>query len=198
MKTLLQRGLLCLIILSVSVGFTSLADDDVNPVYQDWSAFKAGSFVTYTVKVDTAGMKTETEMSYTLKEVTADKVVLEIKTITEALGMKIEMPGELVEFPARGEGDDMMETEEMGPNVSEVVANGTVVEEGVEEELEINGQKIMTVRSKVETEDAGSKVVVTAWLNDEIPGKVVRSITEVKGMMPVVSEMVVIDFHTIK
>ncbi len=199
MKRLFQYGIVCLVLLSLCVAFTAWAADDVNPAYREWAAFKPGSFVTYMVKADTAGVKTETEMTYTLNEVTADNVVLEVKTVTETMGMKIEGPGESVVFPATGESDDMMGMDmDMGPNVSQVMANGTVVEEGVEEELEINGQKIMTVRSKVETEDAGSQVIVTAWYSDEIPGKMVRSLTEVKGMMPVITEMVVTDFNTIK
>lgn len=176
------------------------AEEADNPVYKDWSAFKPGSFVTYQAKTDTAGVTTEAEMTYTLKEVTPEKIVLEIKTVTIAAGMKVESPGELIEFPAKGESDDAMVggVDMTGMiNVTEMKTDAQTVEES-EEELDINGQKITTQRLKVVTEEAGSKVTATLWYSDEIPGRMVKSLTEVAGPVKTTSEMAVIDYKTIK
>lgn len=197
MKSMLRHILLVLVVMSFAFALPTLAAEEPNPVYQEWSSFKPGSFVTYMMTTETAGVKTETELTYTLKEVTAEKIVLEVKTITNTMGMKIETPAEDVEFPATGESGGVM-GEDMGPHVSEVVAEGTVIEEGVEEEVEINGKKIMAMRTKVETESAGSKAIVTAWHSDEIPGQIVRSLTEVQEMVAVTTEMVVIDYNIVK
>jgi hypothetical protein len=199
--TMKKYAAICVIVLLYAMcAAFAVAEEADNPVYKDWSPFKPGSFVTYKAATDAAGVTTEAEMTYTLKEVTPEKVVLEIKMVTIAAGMKVETPGELMEFPAKGEGDDVMvgDIDMTGMvDVTEVKTDAQTVEEG-EEELEINGQKITTQRLKVITEDAGSKVTATLWYSDDIPGRMVKSLTEVAGPVKTTSEMTLIDYKTIK
>lgn len=189
-----------ILIWSLFFATACLAGEDNNPMYKDWSQYKPGSFVVYKTNTETTGVTSEVEMTYTLKEVTPEKVVLEVKTVTVAAGMKVETPGELIEFPAKGEGDEkgFAMAEGMSIGVSDAIANGTRVDERMEK-VKIKDKEIEVQRITVNTEDdAGSEVVVTAWCTEEIPGGMAKSITEVKGFVPVKVEQVVTDFKTIK
>jgi hypothetical protein len=186
------------LICGVFFASVSTASEEDNPVYQDWSQFKPGSSVVYKASTETMGMTTEVEMTYTLQEVTSEKVILELKTVTDAAGVKVESPAETMEIPAKGEGDEMFgDVGDMDVDVYDVVANGTRVSESTEK-IEIKGTELEVQQIKVETDEAGSKVTATVWYSDEVPGRMVKSLTEVEGVVPVKSEMVVIDYKTIK
>ena len=88
-------------------------------------------------------------------------------------------------------------TGNMGVDVYDVVTNGTRVSESTEK-IEIKGIELEVQQIKVETDEAGNKVTATAWYSDEVPGRMVKSLTEVKDVVPVKTEMVVIDYKTIK
>ena len=198
-----MKKYLCLysviLICSIFLTTVSTASEEDNPMYQDWSQFKPGSFVVYKTSTETAGVTTEVEMTYTLKEITSEKAVFELKTVTIAAGVKVESPAETVEIPAKGEGDEMLGdiTGNMGVDVYDVVTNGTRASESTEK-IEIKGIELEVQQIKVETDEAGNKVTATAWYSDEVPGRMVKSLTEVKGVVPVKTEMVVIDYKTIK
>ena len=187
------------LICSVFFASVSPASEEDNSMYQDWSQFKPGSFVVYKASTETMGMTNETEMTYTLKEVTSEKVVLELETVTVSAGVKVESPAETVEIPAKGEWDEMPGDVigDMGVDVYDVVANGTRVSESTEK-ITIKETEIEVQQIKVETDEAGNKVTATVWYSDEVPGKMVKSLTEVEGAVPVKSEMVVIDYKAIK
>ena len=63
-----------------------------NPEYKGWVGQKPGAWVKYSVETDTGGRKAPSTMILKLKEITADKVVLEQVSIMEVGGRQVETP----------------------------------------------------------------------------------------------------------
>jgi hypothetical protein len=76
--------------------------------------------------------------------------------------------------------------------------DSTQVDEGTET-ITIKDTEIEAQRVKVQTEDdTGTEITTTVWYSDEIPGGMVKSLTEIENIVPIKAEMVVIDYKAIK
>src|SRR5215218_6704734 len=72
-KSLFATALIC------TLGTVCFGEQIDNPTYKMWSKFKAGTSVTTKTVSDFAGQKSEMEITTTLKEISADKAVVETK-----------------------------------------------------------------------------------------------------------------------
>ncbi len=195
MNACLKRGV---VIVFISCLVSTAAFSQEQTAYENWAQFQPESFVTYKLSTETVGVQTETQMTYTLTEVTPDKVVLQLKTVTETMGMKVEKPDETIEIEK--EGGTMptaVVTEGVEVNISDAVESGTKIDEK-KETVEVNGQEIEALVITVETESAGQKTTVTLWSSDEFPGQTIKSLTQVGGLIAVKAEMAAIDFNAIQ
>ena len=84
-----MKKLLLALIVAGAAPQESLVD---NPEYQGWAGQKAGAWVKYSVETDTGGKKSPSTMALKLKEITAEKVVLEQVSIMEVGGKQVETP----------------------------------------------------------------------------------------------------------
>lgn len=69
-------------------------------MYAQMKNYKPGSFVKYNVAVKTGGVDVVTEMTYTLKEVKPNALVMGIKATTITMGTRVEAPEQVVEVPS--------------------------------------------------------------------------------------------------
>ena len=150
----------------VSAVFAQAAD--VTP-YQTWAKFKVGATVKYKQTSEMVGMNTESEVVYSLLELTPEKAVVEMSGVTVMGGNKIEMPKTKLDYPAKmNEPDPASATEATAPKAD--------VKQG-EGEIEVAGGKLKckTVESNITQGDA----VMTSkiWVSDEVPGSLVKSVT---------------------
>ena len=194
MRPFLRKGVL-LVALCCWLASSAMAQEQT--AYENWAQFKPESFVTYLISTETAGVQTETQMTYKLVDVTPEHVMLEMTTVTETMGVTVETPGESFEIPK--DGGTMptpMSEDVVDIDVSDAMENSSRVEEK-QETVEVNGQKVEALIIRVETESAGEATTVTFWSSEKFPGQIIKSVTEVGGYVPVKVEMVAIDFQAI-
>ena len=171
-------------------GLAAAAQKIDNPVYQDWARFKPGSFVTHKAVADMGAMTSETTITNTLKQVTPEKVVVEMAMVTKVAGQDMKMPPQTMEHPAKIDKPEEMEA-------PEGMAKPKELDRGAEE-LTISGKKIKTTWIKTELKQADMTVVSTVWNNADIPGQMVKMVSEMKGPMTTKTKMVLVDYKADK
>jgi hypothetical protein len=150
----------------------AMAEDTVdNPAYKQWAAFKPGTVTkVQSESVTSVGgkdMTTKTVITTTLKEVTAEKVVVEMVIDMDANGQKMTMPARTQDIPAK-------------------VAKTTTQPAGVTTTKKGEGDEEITVAGKkykahwVEYLTASDQVESTSktWTSAEVPGGVLKSVIE--------------------
>lgn len=140
-----------------------LAEDKVdNPLYQNWAQFKPGSYAKLKQVTEAVGTNAETIFIYTLREVTAEKIVVEKKTVVILDGQKKERPTTLLNYAAKITKEEAEKQKPRG-----MFAEGR-------EEIEIAGRKIKTkwVEAEVKKDDRVSRTKL--WTSEGVPGRTVK------------------------
>jgi len=147
---------------SLAIVAVAHADDDTNPRYTAWSKFKVGSSETLTASISTPqGMAINLEMNRTLKELTDEKVVLEVTTTTEVMGNK---------RPAQPRQETIM-AKKTGDEAYKEVGHETVEAAGKSFDCKvIEAKQPVPSGPGGKTHEGKAKV----WINDEIPGGLVK------------------------
>jgi hypothetical protein len=131
-----------------------------NPQYQAWSRYKAGTTVTSKMEIGAQGFNMTQDVTQTLKEITADKAVVEVAMTTNMGGMSRPM-SQTREIPAKVEKGQ----EYITPDVK-----GTMKETG-NETVEVAGKKYDCKIMEFTGESArGGKSNGKVWVSKEIPG----------------------------
>ena|GEM_PF-1065174 len=182
-----------------------------NPLYKHWAQFKPGSYAT--LKVVTMGTTSDTHhtqtpkdpqhreggatfiptsdmrLTQTLKEVTAEKVVIELKTVITAGGQKMEQPPTLQDIPAKITKTEVVEQEP----TDKVKQGEPEIKEG-EEEIKAAGK---TLKAKwVQTEIKQDEMVIKTkvWTSEDVPGQTVRMISSTEGQVASKSTTELVEF----
>jgi len=174
------RTALLLLVGALVCTSASAAEMIDNPAYEAWAQYEPGSFVSHKGVTQTQGMNIVASTTNTLKEVTAEKVVIEIKTSVSMGGQQMPPSTQNMDIPAKVEEPD--ET-----------AKPKEIEKGTEE-LEVKGKKIKTEWVKVEMTQQGVTMTATTWSSDEVPGKLVKMVSETTTPMVSKTEMTVEDY----
>ncbi len=170
----------------VKVGFAVVAvlallvQDVDNPEYQNWSKGKAGSFVSSKMVSDFGGNKSEMEMTTTLKEISADKAVVETKTSMVVGGNKMDLPAQSRDVPAKIKKVEGKE--------------GEKPKEG-DEEIEVAGKKLKCHWVETTTDANGNKTTAKVWTTKEIPGGMAKMESTTEGAQKGSTSMVVTAFE---
>lgn len=157
-------------------------------LYANWAQFKPGTFVTYKTNSEMSGMKTQSDLTYKLKDVTQEKVVLEVKTVTEVMGNKIESPASTMEIPKAGQASVAI------PGVPA----GNAQAETKKETLKVKDTDIEANVVTSEVENGGNKTKATVWVSNTFPGLTLKSVVKIAGAASTTTEMTVVDFKLIK
>lgn len=158
-----------------------------NPMYQNWSKFKAGTTVKQRTVGDMMGNKTESTTTWKLIEVTAEKVVVEMAASTKMGDQSFDMPAQKMDFPAKVEKPKTEATEQ-----------NKVEPKTGEEELTIGGVKYKCKWSEMVTEEGGNKTTVKSWTCDEFPGMTVKSEMKMEGGMAMTNATETIEVTIVK
>ena len=137
-----------------------------------WSAFKTGSTVTLKMEMDAGGAKVVLQMTRTLLEVAADKVVVEQKGQVTVNGM---------EQPETTEKEELLKDKDKDP---------LKVEKEGDEEIEVAGKKIKC--HWIEGTQKSSKAKF--WISKDIPGGVARAEMS-GGELPAVVKFVAVSWE---
>lgn len=158
-----------------------------NPEYRHWAQFKPGSFSVLKTVMTTDGKKTEITVTTTLKKVHIGKVVLEMTRVSKAGGKEHKTPPTTRQIPSKISKEKAKElTDPEGK-----VKDGT-------EELEVAGKRIATEWVEVKREKGGTTFTTRTWKSDEVPGRVVKTVTSVRGKVESTTESIVIKFEARK
>ena len=128
-----------------------------NPQYDAWKACKPGSWVKHKMVMDAGGRMIETETTSTLVEINPDKAVIEMKTVMNMGGQKMEPPAQKKDVEAK------MEKKE-----------GTTFSEKVEE-ITVEGKAYKCRAYTFEQVEKGQAMKVTGWICADVPGGMVKS-----------------------
>lgn len=170
--------------LTAGMAYAEMVD---NPMYQHWARFKPGSYVTVKCTTKTGNFANESEQTYTLKEITPQKAVLETKMTVIAGGNRTAMPTSTMDIPARVEKGKAVAT-------TDVKANGKVIGQG-EEVMTIKDKKVKVKWIKSVADVSGTKSEVTVWTSDDIPNMTAKSVNNTSGKSSMTMEQIVIDFR---
>jgi hypothetical protein len=161
-----------------------------NPQYKAWSSFKVGAMVkmTTTSEMDAGGQKMTTKMTMTttLKELTADKAVLEIGGESEVAGTTTALPARKMDVPAK-----------VAKAAASQPAGTTVTKKGEgDEEVAVGDKKVKA--HWVENEMTSAQMASTSkvWNSAEIPGGMVKAESNMTKPMASKSTTVVVEFKT--
>ena len=144
----------------------ALADTMDNPTYASWAKVKKGASVTMKMSSEVAGQKSESTMTTTLADLTADVATTEIVTITKAGGMEFKSEPikvenkKVVELPPGKKKEDFTKPEGL-------------VDQG-EETLKIGGKEYKTKWVKIKISKDGSEYEAKTWTSDDVPGTIVK------------------------
>jgi hypothetical protein len=158
-----------------------------NPAYESWAAFAPGTFVKYSTTYDPApegeGAAVESTTTYTLKEVTEDKVEIAVSTVvTLASGESVARTPRSIEYPAQ---------------IEEPAETPKPVETG-EATLDVGDREIDTTWTRTVTTEGTTTVTTTVWTSDAVPGGTVKSVVERKDKDTTTTEtMTVIDYKVV-
>ncbi len=163
-----------MVLCMVSVPFLVAASEEMveNPNYKAWAKFKTGASVKYKSVMDAGAAKTESEIVYSLVELTPEKAVVEMKGSTMIMGNKMDMPATKMEHPAKLPKTD--------PSV--VAGNPTATPDAKAKESDgeiavpAGKMKCHIIEATVKIGEVEAKSVV--YMNDEVPGGLVKSVSE--------------------
>ena len=170
------RLIIGLLIMLATCGGIRAAEPDSseNPVYRSWSKFRKGASVTYLSVTKQKATSTEMSMTYTLVDVTPEKVVVESVVRLKANGKEVVMPpSRLVNSKASGISNK--KPGQANPNKPDgFLSEGT-------ESIPIAGRTVVAQWTKVKTRSESAENLIQTWSSDEIPGGLVKSVTTVPG-----------------
>jgi hypothetical protein len=141
-----------------------------NPEYKSWSGVKVGSWVKAKTVSDTGQMKINGTDTLTLKEVTADKVVLDNVMIMEMMGKSNEtklsrtVPVKI----KKGLDSEGQKIEKTG--------------EG-DEEVEINGKKYKCHWIEMKFDGEKGSGTTKSWTTDQIIGGMAKAVIKIEKPM---------------
>jgi hypothetical protein len=174
----MTRWVLALAVLSLAAVQDEMID---NPEYQGWSKQKVGAWVKFKMSNDMGEMKMEGDVTTKLKEITAEKAVLDQVMAFDMMGQKREQTMSRT-APAKVKKGTDSEGAKM-----EIVAEG-------DEELEIKGKKIKChwVDMKLTSKQGESKMKV--WRTAEIIGGAAKMEMITEKPMKMTMSMVAVDW----
>jgi hypothetical protein len=156
-----------------AVSAPAWADTMDNPTFASWAKMKKGSSVTVKITSEVAGQKSETTMTTTLVDLTADVATTEMVMVTKAGGM------EFKNDPIKTENKKVVELPP-GKKKEDFVKPEGFVDQG-EETLKIGGKEYKTKWVKVKIEKDGSVYEAKTWSSDDVPGTMVKMETKSSG-----------------
>jgi len=161
------------LVVVVACSAPAWADTVDNPTYASWAKMKKGASVTVKMTAEVAGEKTESTMTTTLVDLTADVATTEMVTVTKAGGQEFKSEPiktenkKVVELPAGKKKADFDKPE------------GFVVQG--EETLKIAAKEYKTKWVKVKNSTNGSEYEAKTWTCDDVPGTIVKMETKSSG-----------------
>lgn len=150
------------------------AEPVLSPRYTSWAKFKTGTSITRTIENRVGVQSATADIKHTLVEVTPDKAVLKLETVTKTNGQTIASPPMTVDIPAKTE----KYADLLGANVKATFTENRT------ETVEIAGRsltcRVIDFVGEQASRQGGQPIKVkgSIWVSDDIPGAIVQIIQE--------------------
>jgi hypothetical protein len=185
MRSLVTSLLCCAIVWGLAAPAARAEDKVDSPIYKHWARFKPGAFSVVRTERMAKGPKAEMieaefTVTTTLKEVTPERVVVELEIVTVGENEKAEMLPRKQAYPAKIEKDEALKMED--PKKGDKVEDAEVVgvEQG-EEEIRVGDKKIKCKWLETKSRQGDQTTTTKAWTSDEVPGQVVKMVVTMEG-----------------
>jgi hypothetical protein len=176
---LMVASVCCLMFVAASVR----AGQIENPQYKEWAKYKPGTSMTMATTSDAGGQTSNMETKTTLKEVTDDKVVLDISMSMDAGGTKMNMPAQTSEIKKMIDAPAADAT-------AAAAANAPKPDTKTSDESVTVGAGTFKAKVTEATMDAGgSKTTSKTWMSDDVPGGMVKMEATTDGPMKSTTKM---------
>lgn len=173
----MRRISLVALAMMFAIGFSVRAEQIENPSYKNWAKFKPGSSHTMKGTTTAMGQNIDTEVVTVLKEVTDDKVVLEIAATVNMGGNAMPQPKQTQEVKKMVEKGD--------PNVTDPDAYA----KATEEDVKIGDTTYKCKLVETTKTQGGTTMKMKAWMCEEVPGGVVKLDGKGEGEMAISMNM---------
>ena len=141
-----------------------------NPEYKGWAGQKAGARVVWKTEMDMGGMKMDNTTTTKLKEITAEKAIIEETSEMDMGGQKRTMNLPARTFPAKiKKGTDSEGSK------CEITGEG-------DEELEVKGSKYKCHWVEMKVESKRGAATIKVWRTDKIIGGAAKMTMKTKEM----------------
>ena len=163
-------ALICMTLVAAPAMAAELVD---NPTYKSWTKFKPGTSVTYVQEMTMGGTNMNMEMIQTLKEVSAERAVVEVAVKNSM--MPAGGQTQSVNIPAKVDAAAAENSGKLPPGFQ-----GEVKSLG-KETIKVGDKAYETEVSEFKGEQSqhGMKFEGKTWTSNEVPGQMVK--TEMKG-----------------
>ncbi|MFH0982525.1 MAG: hypothetical protein V2A79_13450 [Planctomycetota bacterium] len=179
----LAKVILCGVALAGVAAFAGDPENMVdNPLYKHWAQFKPGSYAKLKLVTEVVSNTTETLVTYTHKELTADLAVVEERTLVTVEGENVERKPVRKKYPAK---ITVQQAEKQDPP-----GDG---QEG-EEEIEVLGRKFKARWVETEIRRPQQVSSIKAWTSEEVPGQTLKLINRTSHPMEMKSESELVEF----
>lgn len=168
-----RRPLLAALAAFVALASAAAAEKAENPVYTNWSGFKKGASASYRTVIESPGGKKEITTTYTLVELTGDKVVVEMQVTLKADGKETKLPASRLDNPRYFTLPAGVKKEDFGKPVG-VLKSG-------EETVTVGKVKYKTKWYTAKTRVEAGDMVTQTWSSREVPGALVKSVSKVEA-----------------
>jgi hypothetical protein len=177
MKTLLVVS----VVLAMGAAVCCAEEMVDNPGYKLWASFKAGAMVKAEMTTAAGEVKTQIEQTQTLKEVTPEKAVVEVRMAMIMSGNKTDMPANTIEIPAK------IEKAKPAAKPDAEVKEGT-------EEIEVAGKKMQCKWTETKMKQGEMTITSKVWIAPQIPGSLARMESKTEGQAKSETSMKVVEF----
>lgn len=174
--------------LTLMVTGSAIAQEKVeNPIYQTWAKFKPGTSITYQMDTSFGTQSTSSKQVQTLKSVSDEKVVVEMQSVVEAAGQSIKTPPIPVEHLAQ------VPQGQIDPKFAPKGKPGLETRKGTET-IKVADKSLKCEWIEAKGNTPQGEVETKTWFSDEVPGRLVKSVTSIKASNSV-TEMTLVEFE---
>jgi hypothetical protein len=180
--------------------------EEKSTAYDYWTTLKPGSFITFQCRSSGAGGNREWRMTFTLKQVTSQTVVIDVRESSPAGTEKAAQRqgiylGQQIAFEAHDvpvENPNLFAGHfDFNPYAYLQTSAETTIADPPED-ITIKNNKIRAARAESRFGTDAVRTTITIWKSEDVPGRIVKCLRRIEGAATLVSEYEAGDFLMMK
>lgn len=157
--------------MTLILAWSASAEEVEHPTYKSWAGHPLGTSVTIRTLTANPASTLTTTTTTTLRALKPDRVVLEIRRVSDATGTKVEHALETYDqrrmFPLL----PGVKKEDIGKPIKPIATG--------EETLKVGDREIKASWSDSKGQSEAGDTTTRTWMSDEVPGRIVKVVTKI-------------------